>query len=361
MRFSRCLLSVVITLIGDAVGAMAAEQPGIQIEKVVGPETKTGAYKHPASITELDNGDLYLAYHGGDGEYAEGTGVFGSRKSMDQPTWSAPQVIASNPVQSLGNPVVWQAPDGIVWLFYVTRFGATWSTSRIAAKISRDGAKTWSDSFLVTLREGTMVRGQPIVLRNGDYLLPIYHETGHDTERTGADTTSRFLRKTTDSWEWKESGTIHSERGNLQPAVAQISDNDLIAYCRRAGDYLPTRDGWLVRAESHDGGFTWTRGVNSPFPNPNAAVEFKELRNGHLVLVYNDSMNERTPLTAAISTDAGRNFHHRRNIVEGPGDFSYPTLIQTRDNKIHVTFTSDSRTVIRHAVFEESAILSPAE
>ena len=202
-----------------------------------------------------------------------------------------------------------------------------------------------------------MVRGHPIVLSNGDTLLPIYYETGHDPEKTGADTTSRFLRKSPDSVEWKESGTIRSDRGNLQPAVVQVAEDHLIAYCRRAGDYKPNTDGWMVRAESRDGGFTWTRGVNSEFPNPNAAVDFTRLRNGHLMLVYNDSMSHRTPLTVALSTDNGRTFPFRRNLADGPGSFSYPTAIQTRNGKIHVTFTSDARTVIRHAVFDESAVL----
>ena len=37
-----------------------------------------------------------------------------------------------------------------------------------------------------------MVRGKPIVLKGGDYLPPIYHETGHDQEFVGPDTTSLF-------------------------------------------------------------------------------------------------------------------------------------------------------------------------
>ena len=39
-----------------------------------------------------------------------------------------------------------------------------------------------------------MVRNRPIVLHDGDYLLPIYHEVGDDTETVGADSTSLFLR-----------------------------------------------------------------------------------------------------------------------------------------------------------------------
>ena len=44
------------------------------------------------------------------------------------------------------------------------------------------------------------------------------------------------------------------------------------------------------------------------------------------------------------------------NIAEGKNSFAYPYAIQTRDGKIHLVFTSDQRTVINHAVFDESAI-----
>ena len=94
------------------------------------------------------------------------------------------------------------------------------------------------------------------------------------------------------------------------------------------------------------------------FPNPNAAVDLLRLRNGHLMFVYNDSPNDRTPLRVAISTDGGKTWPHRRDIATGPGDFAYPTAIQTKDGRIHVTFTSDERTVIRRAIFPESAILT---
>ncbi|MCA9149339.1 MAG: exo-alpha-sialidase [Planctomycetales bacterium] len=352
---------VAILLSCLSVRAFAAAP--IEYHRIIGPEIKTGDYKHPSCFDQLDNGDLYLAYYGGAGEYADETKVYGLRLSggsyADGNNWTAPQPIAQQPFLSLGNPVIWQAPDGILWFFYVTRYGDTWSSSRIAGKISRDHGHTWSDSFMVTFEEGTMVRGQPILLRNGDYLLPIYHETGADPEVTGADSTSRFLRKRVGSNTWEPSGILASDKGNLQPAVAQIDDKRLVAFCRRAGDYEPTTRGWIVRGESNDGGFTWSRGVDTEFPNPNSAVDLKRLSNGHLLLVYNDSMVDRTPLTVAISTDGGQTFPHRRNIAEGPGAFAYPTAIQTKDQRIHIVYTSDNRTTIRHAILTEDAITSP--
>ncbi len=364
-RTRAVLLGLEVVMLGALLlssygsGAPPQAKSRCVVQRVFGPEIRTGPYKHPASITELANGDLYLVYYGGEGEYAVDTGVFGARLKKGSSRWSRPVRIAHDPFRSLGNAVVWQAPDGLVWLFYVVRWGDTWSTSRIQGKVSRDGARTWSDSFVVSDVEGMMVRGRPIVLASGEYLLPVYHETGHDTERVGADSTSRFLRWDTKARQWVPSGIIRSPKGNIQPAVAELEPGWLVAYCRRGGGYEPVTDGYIVRSESRDGGKSWSEGEDSAFPNPNAAVDFLRLRNGHLLLIYNDSMNERTPLTVALSTDNDRTWPCRRNLVEGEGDFAYPYAIQTRDGKIHVVFTSDERTVIRHAILEEEWVKRP--
>jgi predicted neuraminidase len=330
----------------------------IKIERLFGPEIP-GEYKHPASITELDNGDLYVVYYGGAGEYSSDTAVYGSRLVKGSNAWTPPAVIADTPGRSEGNAVVWQAPDGVVWLFYITNYGSTWSESRIKYKLSKDRAKTWSDSDILTFELGSMVRGRPIVLHGGDYLLPVYHETGADRERTAEDTCSYFFRFDRMTKSWSESTRIHSPNGNLQPAVVQITDDFLVAYCRPGGDFEPNPNRFVIRSESRDGGETWSDGENSEFPNPNSAVDFIKLRNGHLLLVYNNTnVGDRMPLTAAISTDNDKSYPHRRDIVSRPGDTAaYPVAIQTQDGKIHVIYTSQERTVVNRAIFDESAIL----
>lgn len=359
----RCAIVFVLAALW-AMSALArsGSGSGIRIERLFGPEVATGDYKHPASMTELSNGDLYVVFFSGRGEYHDdAAAVFGSRQRRGSTRWSRPEAIARNPFHSLGNAVVWQAPDGVVWLYYVTRHGELWDSSRITAKISRDGARTWSESFQITFEAGTMVRNRPILVGNGDYLLPVYHEVGNDPESTGPDCTSFFMRWDPRSGLWTESNRVRSRLGNIQPAPAVISGDHLVAYCRRGGDYSGRPDGWLVRTESHDGGRTWSPGVDSEFPNPNAAVDFLRLQNGHHLLVYNRSFSERTPLSLALSTDGARTFPVRRDLASDPkGDYGYPTALQTRDGVIHVVFTSDERTVVRHAIFSERDLVGDA-
>ena len=216
---------------------------------------------------------------------------------------------------------------------------------------------------MVTFDEGTMVRGRPMVLSNGEYLLPIYDETGHHTEFTGPDTTGLFLHFNTKTdipaLRWRMSEPIRWRKGVLQPAVVEVEKDHLLAFCRPGGGFEPRNDRYVLRSESHDGGWTWTTAENTEFPNSNTAVDLLKLSNGHLLAVYHDSMTRRSPLTVAISTDGGRTFPHRTNIAEGADSYAYPYAVQTRDGKIHVIATSERRSVIGRYSFDESAVVRP--
>jgi predicted neuraminidase len=76
------------------------------------------------------------------------------------------------------------------------------------------------------------------------------------------------------------------------------------------------------------------------------------------MLVYNDCFVGRTPLTVALSDDGDKTYAAKRNLIEGPGDFGYPLAFQARDGKIHVVFTSERRTVVNHATFDEAWVTS---
>ncbi len=345
----RCAIALVL--------ALAPARAEIVTERIFGPEVPTGPYKHPASICALDNGDLLLVYYGGEGEYAQSTAVFLSRLRAGGKRWSEPRAVARDPFRSTGNGVCWQDPSGRVWLFYVIRFGETWSTSRLAAKVSEDRGHTWSDPGLLSLEEGWMVRGKPIVLSSGRWLLPVYHEVGGDRERVEPETSSFFLIRDPGQSGWRPSGRIRSKNGNLQPAPVELEPGHVLAFCRRGGGYGPGERGFIVAAESRDGGLTWSEGRDTDLPNPNSAVELIRLRSGRLLLIYNPSMHRRTPLTAALSEDGGRTWPWRRNLAEGEDSFAYPSAVETPDGLIHVVYTSDGRKVVRRAVFREADIL----
>ncbi len=84
--------------------------------------------------------------------------------------------------------------------------------------------------------------------------------------------------------------------------------------------------------------------------NPNSGCDAITLADGRLLLVYNDSSTERTPLRVAISDDA-HNWRPILSLETGQGEYSYPSLIQSRDGAVHIVYTW-RRTHIKHAVLE---------
>ena len=248
-----------------------------------------------------------------------------------------------------------------MWLFYITNYGPDLvHLSHQIQALQRSSPNL--DRFRhVGLRAG-FDGPRPADRAQRRRLSPA--RLSRDRRRPGADRrgyVQLFSSATTAKTKtWTESNRIFSANGNLQPAPVQITDNYLIAYCRPGGDFEPNTRRFVIRSESRDGGNTWTKGENSQFPNPNSAIDFIKLAKWPSTgLVFNDTnVDDRMPLTVAISTDNDRSYPHRRNIVNKPGDTAaYPVAIQTRDGKIHVIYTSENRQVVNRATFDESAIL----
>ncbi|MBS1708289.1 MAG: exo-alpha-sialidase [Armatimonadetes bacterium] len=76
------------------------------------------------------------------------------------------------------------------------------------------------------------------------------------------------------------------------------------------------------------------------------------VRQGHLMM-YDGSATARTPLSVAVSTDA-EHWSPVMDLESGPGEYSYPAVIQTRDGLVHVTYTW-RRERIRHVVIDPTS------
>ena len=98
------------------------------------------------------------------------------------------------------------------------------------------------------------------------------------------------------------------------------------------------------------------RGAASPLPNPNAGTDAVTLADGRQLIVYNHTVRgaifpaNRTMLNVAVSTD-GKSWKPVLTLERAPGEYSYPAVIQTRDGKVHVTYTWQRKT-IKYAVLD---------
>ena len=81
------------------------------------------------------------------------------------------------------------------------------------------------------------------------------------------------------------------------------------------------------------------------------------LANGHWLLVYNDTTHGRNSLLVSISDDEGKTWKWKRHLEkEATGSYHYPSVIQARDDAIHVVysyFVTGGKSM-KHAAFNEA-------
>jgi predicted neuraminidase len=296
---------------------------------------------HASTLAVMPNGDLLCAWYAGRHEGSRDVKIYASRREATSGRWSSPQVIADTPDRSDGNPVLFADQRGRVWLFFVTIHGLNWQWARIKVQNSDDGGRTWGPARIFRERRGWMTRSHPLELGDGRILLPLYNEVRMR---------SVFMLSDDDGANFHPAGVIQTQPGNLQPSVVMLSDGSLLALLRHHG-----KPGRIWQASSTDQGRTWSPAKPTSLPNPDAGLDLVRLPNGHLVLAFNNSPTDRTPLSIALSEDDGRTWPWVRDLETDPGEFSYPSLAATPDGAIHLTYTW-KRQSIKYATMTEDWI-----
>ena len=292
---------------------------------------------HASTIVELPKGDLQAAWFGGEHEGDKSVAIWGARCHAG--SWSAPSLLVKEPDAPCWNPVLFVDRSGKVWLFY--KFGGSPRTWSGAYRTSADGA-TWSEP--VRLPAGILgpIKNKPVTLSNGDILAGSSVETSLSWT-CGVDLSSNGGQS------WSHYGPIGVpgyHHGIIQPTLWETSPRHVKMLVRATQDV-----GFICAATSDDGGHTWSDAKPTALPNPNSGIDAVKMRNGSVALAYNASKAERTPLVLAVSPDDGQTWNAPLTLEDGPGEYSYPAIIQTRDGRLHVTYTW-RRKRIKHVVVD---------
>ena len=116
------------------------------------------------------------------------------------------------------------------------------------------------------------------------------------------------------------------------------------------------RAGHIYKSESADDGEEWSSPEKTEFPNNNAGIQARTLLNQHIVLVYNPTNHARHPIRISLSEDGGKTWPYYRDLKSGEGpEYSYPCILQTSDEYIHVSYAYN-RATIKYVKFMEDWI-----
>jgi predicted neuraminidase len=315
-------------------------------ERFVSTPVLNAPCQHASSLVALQNGDLVCAWFVATMEKNADQAIFFSRLGRGEAAWK-PMTRLLESERALGNPVLYQHTDGCLWLIYVEMvLPRDWEKCRLHAMYSDDGGTTWSDRRTLVEFLGYMPRNHPLLLRDGSVILPLYDE--HKGR-------SVFLISRDDGETWELGGDIISDPGNEQAALVQVHDGSLLAFMR-------TRDapGRIWQSSSRNSGWDWSPPVQTAFPNCDAGIDVVRLPNGHLVLGFNDSGLERTPLSVALSTDEGVSWCAVAHLETGPQDFDYPSFAIDHAGLVQVTYSYRPEHRIKHVAFDEGWIRANA-
>ncbi|MEA2062970.1 MAG: sialidase family protein [Gemmatimonadota bacterium] len=315
---------------------------------------------HSSTIIALPDGSLLAAWWNGSQEGWSDVGspwddtgndlvIRASRRPAEKMHWEPPCIIADTPDTTDSNPLFLVAPGGSeLWFFH--RMGAPWF--KLMWKKSTDLGHTWSKPEIFWDKPGYTLRSSILTLSNEDIFIPVMTYTSPDHILTKA--ASAFIYSADRGKSWKTTKPIITEPHSNEPTAIQRSDGSLLAYLRPYDPEPGKR--FLWQSESFDRGRTWSKGVRTAIKNPSCAAQLLTLRNGHVVLAFNDSRENRSPLNLALSLDDGHTWSYKRTLEDAPGRFSYPTLTQSADGHIHVSYTF-RRTHIKHAEVNEAWIM----
>jgi hypothetical protein len=211
-------------------------------------------------------------------------------------------------------------------------------------------------------RLGWMTRAHPFVLDGRRLIVPLY-----------SDGFNFSLMAITDDWgkSWHTSAPLIAA-GNIQPSIVRRKDGSLFTLMRDNGP-PPKR---LHQSESRDRGETWSPVTDSDLPNPGSGAEINSLRNGHWILISNDTERGRHSLEVRISDDEARTWKWKRHLEFNPpgpeaGSYHYPSIIQAKDGTLHASYSyhlskrslpkdvdgDPSGKSIKHAHFNEAWVM----
>jgi sialidase-1 len=304
-----------------------------------------------ATVEELSPGHLYVVYHRyrsgrlGGSDFGRAS-IWAQESHDDGQTWTAAREIIPDRKEdfSVMMPAICRLPSGEL-LLLVNRVHSRSSTSMELYR-SKDNGKSWHfDQAIWSRSKGQWLQGgaaQLLRLASGRLIFGMHGGTGDQWSQKND---AWCYVSDDDGRTWRRSkGTIKLPmRGAMEASLAELADGQLVLSLR-------TQLGGPFISRSTDAGDTWSPAKPSGLVGPESCTCLRRIPGTDLlVLFWNHSeylrnhhhFGERTPLSAALSRDAGRTWKKLGDIETEKGA-GYTNL--------NCTFTSSGRAIVTYLV-----------
>ncbi len=297
---------------------------------------------HASTLVETTPGRLLAAWFGGKGEGANDVQIWAA--DFDGTRWSEPRIVGTEPGQPCWNPVLFRSRRDELSLWY--KYGNSPRTWTGAVRRSIDDGKTWGK--VESLPAGLLgpVRAKPIRMDDGAILAG----TSIESDKIW---TPYVDRSEDNGLTWRRSNDFAVKGkafgGQIQPTLFTTASGKVVALLR-SRDPLK-----ICRAESIDGGRTFSPAVPTELHNPSSGIDVVRSRSGPLYLIHNPNPIARVPITLSRSTDDGQTWKKLIDLETQFGEYSYPAMIETSDGQLSITYTW-KRTHIKYVKLDPTKV-----
>lgn len=310
-------------------GFVAATATDSVVHRVtIEPATAEAPRSDTASVAELADGSLMVVYHKYEaGEHAgrdHGLCRIWSKTSSDGGlTWEEPRMLVdvTEGDMNVQAPGLLRTKSGTL-LMNCLRAHKGGGSSTMCLFSSRDDGETFIElDPLWKVSNGQLLQGGAsslMELESGRLLLPLHGGSGNQWRQKNS---AWCLRSDVGGKAWQKSNAIElPKRGAMEASVAELSDGQLLMSLR-------TQLGGPFLSRSDDGGATWSEPVFAGLEGGESCTCLRRIPGmNDVVLFWNHSKyekqhhhyGERTPLTAAISSDKGKSWQIIGHIAEDP-------------------------------------------
>lgn len=339
---------------------------------------------HAANLIELANGDLGCVWFGGTMEGMGDISIYFSRLDRHRDVWLAPTKLSDDATRSEQNPVLFYAPDGRLWLVFTSQPAGNQDVAIVKYRVSEDDGETFGPVGVLWGEPGSFVR-QPPLIAGDRWVLPLFLCHSLPGQRWRGDADMSALLVSTDAGRTWQRRDVPGSTGCVHMNVLPAGDGFVAVYRSRYAD--------AVKLSRSADGLAWSAPADTALPNNNSSIQARRLADGRLVIAYNESSAStsserraslydeiegstggakaevaaarpaiwgvpRAPLMLALSADDGRTFPQRRKVAGGSGyclsnnsqdrlnrEYSYPSVLQSRDGQLHLAFTAYRRAI----------------